>query len=49
LREKRGYLRRFAAIGRGAFDGVVGRLGIRYPIAPMRERDQLPATATGQT
>jgi GT2 family glycosyltransferase len=38
LREKRGYLRRFVAIARGAFDGLVGRLGIRYPVVPMRER-----------
>jgi hypothetical protein len=22
----------------GAYDGVVGRLGIRYPVAPMKER-----------
>lgn len=46
LREKRGYLRRFGAIARGAFDGVVGRLGIRYPVVPMRERAQgRPTTA----
>lgn len=38
LREKRGYLHRFGAIVRGMFDGVAGRLGIRYPVAPMRER-----------
>jgi rhamnopyranosyl-N-acetylglucosaminyl-diphospho-decaprenol beta-1,3/1,4-galactofuranosyltransferase len=38
VREKGGYLRRFRAIARGAFDGVFGRLGIRYPVVPMTER-----------
>ncbi len=38
LRERGGYLRRFHAIALGAIDGVTGRLGIRYPVAPMNER-----------
>ncbi len=38
LREKGGHLRRLHAIGCGAYDGVVGRLGIRYPVAPMSEQ-----------
>ena len=27
------------AIARGLFDGAFGRLGIRYPVSSMRERD----------
>jgi len=38
LREGHGRLRRLAVIARGLFDGATGRLGIRYPIEPMRER-----------
>ena len=38
LRERGGHLQRFRAIGAGIYDGVVGRLGIRYPVAPMIER-----------
>ena len=38
LRERGGYLPRLWAIVTGIYDGVVGRLGIRYPVAPMNER-----------
>jgi hypothetical protein len=38
LRERRGRLRRLWVIGRGLFDGLSGRLGIRYPVEPMREQ-----------
>jgi hypothetical protein len=37
IRERGGYLRRLFAIGTGIYDGVFGRLGIRYPVEPMRE------------
>ena len=33
-------VRRFGAIARGVFDGLLGRLGIRYPVVPMRERGE---------
>ncbi|MBF6555681.1 MAG: glycosyltransferase [Acidimicrobiales bacterium] len=38
LREKDGRLRRLAVMTRGLADGARGRLGIRYPVEPMRER-----------
>jgi GT2 family glycosyltransferase len=38
LREKDGRLRRLAVMTRGLSDGARGRLGIRYPVEPMRER-----------
>ncbi len=38
VREKRGRVRRLGVIARGLFDGATGRLGIRYPVEPMRER-----------
>jgi GT2 family glycosyltransferase len=38
VRERGGHLGRLWAIALGACDGVVGRLGIRYPVAPMKER-----------
>jgi hypothetical protein len=38
LREKDGRLRRLAVMARGLADGARGRLGIRYPVEPMRER-----------
>jgi rhamnopyranosyl-N-acetylglucosaminyl-diphospho-decaprenol beta-1,3/1,4-galactofuranosyltransferase len=38
LREEHGRLRRLAVIARGLVDGALGRLGIRYPVEPMRER-----------
>ncbi len=41
-REKRGRLRRLGVIARGLFDGAAGRLGVRYPIEPMRERATPP-------
>jgi GT2 family glycosyltransferase len=37
LRERGGYRQRFLAIGCGIYDGVFGRLGIRYPVEPMTE------------
>jgi hypothetical protein len=37
LRERGGYLQRWLAIGTGIYDGVFGRLGIRYPVEPMTE------------
>jgi rhamnopyranosyl-N-acetylglucosaminyl-diphospho-decaprenol beta-1,3/1,4-galactofuranosyltransferase len=41
-REKHGRLRRLGVIARGLFDGAFGRLGIRYPVEPMRERATPP-------
>ncbi len=38
LREQRGRLRRLAVIARGLSDGARGRLGLRYPVEPMKER-----------
>ncbi len=38
LREEHGRVGRLGVIARGLFDGATGRLGIRYPIEPMRER-----------
>jgi rhamnopyranosyl-N-acetylglucosaminyl-diphospho-decaprenol beta-1,3/1,4-galactofuranosyltransferase len=38
LREGPGRARRLSVIARGLVDGARGRLGIRYPIEPMRER-----------
>jgi rhamnopyranosyl-N-acetylglucosaminyl-diphospho-decaprenol beta-1,3/1,4-galactofuranosyltransferase len=32
-------LKALAAIGQGVVDGAFGRLGIRYPVVPLRERD----------
>jgi rhamnopyranosyl-N-acetylglucosaminyl-diphospho-decaprenol beta-1,3/1,4-galactofuranosyltransferase len=37
-RERSGHLKRVGAIARGTADGVRGRLGIRYPVTPMKER-----------
>ena len=37
-RERSGYLARSGAIARGVADGIRGRLGIRYPVTPLRER-----------
>ena len=37
-RERSGYVVRTGAIARGIADGVRGRIGIRYPVTPMRER-----------
>ena len=41
FREKDGRLRRLAVIARGLLDGARGRLGVRYPVEPMRERPPL--------
>ena len=38
LREKGGRLRRLAVMARGLSDGARGKLGVRYPVEPMRER-----------
>ncbi len=38
LREKDGRLRRLAVMARGMADGAGGRLGVRFPVEPMRER-----------
>ena len=38
LREKGGRLRRLAVMARGISDGARGKLGVRYPVEPMRER-----------
>jgi rhamnopyranosyl-N-acetylglucosaminyl-diphospho-decaprenol beta-1,3/1,4-galactofuranosyltransferase len=38
LREKDGRLRRLAVMARGLSDGASGKLGVRYPVQPMRER-----------
>jgi GT2 family glycosyltransferase len=40
LRERGGHPRRIVAILAGVYDGVFGRLGIRYPVVPMNERAQ---------
>lgn len=40
FREKGGLFRRMRAIGVGIYDGVVGRLGIRFPVVPMIEQDR---------
>lgn len=39
LRQEQGRLDCMAAIGRGLVDGAFGRLGIRYPVVPLRERN----------
>jgi rhamnopyranosyl-N-acetylglucosaminyl-diphospho-decaprenol beta-1,3/1,4-galactofuranosyltransferase len=39
LRQQQGQLECIAAIGRGLVDGAFGRLGIRYPTVPLRERN----------
>ena len=41
-RERSGYFERLVAIAKGVLDGVIGRLGIRYPIESMRERETAP-------
>jgi len=38
LREHGGRLRRLGVMARGLSDGARGRLGVRYPVEPMRER-----------
>jgi GT2 family glycosyltransferase len=38
VREKRGRPIRMWALMRGLLDGALGRLGIRYPVVPIRER-----------
>jgi rhamnopyranosyl-N-acetylglucosaminyl-diphospho-decaprenol beta-1,3/1,4-galactofuranosyltransferase len=40
LREKGGRLRRLAVMARGLTDGARGKLGLRYPVEPMRERSR---------
>jgi rhamnopyranosyl-N-acetylglucosaminyl-diphospho-decaprenol beta-1,3/1,4-galactofuranosyltransferase len=40
LREKGGRLRRLAVMARGLSDGVRGKLGLRYPVEPMREQSR---------
>jgi len=37
IRDPEGKGRKLAAIGRGLFDGVWGRLGVRFPVEPMQE------------
>jgi len=39
FRQKRDRLRCIAAVCRGLFDGLFGRLGIRYPVTPLHERN----------
>jgi rhamnopyranosyl-N-acetylglucosaminyl-diphospho-decaprenol beta-1,3/1,4-galactofuranosyltransferase len=39
LRQQHGRLDCIAAIGRGLMDGAFGRLGIRYPVVPLQERN----------
>jgi len=46
LREPEGRLLRLQAIGRGVWDGSHRRLGIRFPVEPMRERLQDASSAT---
>ena len=38
FREKEGRLRRLAVMALGLADGARGKLGVRYPVEPMRER-----------
>jgi GT2 family glycosyltransferase len=38
LRERSGRLRRLGVIARGLSDGARGRLGLRFPVEPMKER-----------
>lgn len=38
LRERKGRLRRLAAIAQGLADGSRGKLGIRFPVEPIQER-----------
>ncbi len=40
LRERQGRLKRAGAVLRGTLDGAVGRLGVRMPTEPLRERDE---------
>ena len=48
VRERGRRLRSLGAIARGLLDGAVGRLGVRVPVEPMRERDAAmqPVAAT---
>ena len=39
FRQQQGRVACLGAIGRGLVDGAFGRLGIRYPIRPLRERE----------
>jgi rhamnopyranosyl-N-acetylglucosaminyl-diphospho-decaprenol beta-1,3/1,4-galactofuranosyltransferase len=51
LREKGGHLKRSLAIAAAIYDGIVGRLGIRYPVVPMIEqsaRQETGAQFSGQ-
>jgi GT2 family glycosyltransferase len=41
LREKGGRLRRLMVMTHGVSDGVRGKLGLRYPVEPMREQARL--------
>ena len=38
LREEEGRVERLRAVARGVADGARGRLGLRFPVVPMRER-----------
>jgi hypothetical protein len=38
FREKDGRFRRLAVMARGLSDGARGKLGVRFPVEPMRER-----------
>jgi hypothetical protein len=42
LREQDGRLRRLLVIGRGLIDGARGRLGMRFPVEPLQERNATP-------
>ncbi len=46
LRQRKGRIRCIAAICRGIYDGAFGRLGIRYAVDPLHERDLSPSAAS---
>jgi rhamnopyranosyl-N-acetylglucosaminyl-diphospho-decaprenol beta-1,3/1,4-galactofuranosyltransferase len=45
LRQRKDRIKCLGAVGRGIYDGALGRLGITYQVSSLHERDLLPATA----
>jgi GT2 family glycosyltransferase len=46
LRQRKDRIECIGAICRGLYDGALGRLGIRYQVGPLRERDLSPSMAS---
>ena len=49
VRQKQEKFTSLVAIGRGFVDGAFGRLGIRYPIVPLRERSLARGSSDGRS